>query len=189
MSNLSEPRNTVELHTGGLRVNYERESAAAIFAGALVAQNGSGNAVPASDAAGLTVLGRAEHSAATGEKVLVRTGVYLFDNGASGEALSPADIGAVCYVVDDHTVGKAGGTYHCPAGIVIDVTEDGVAVLVSPLAVAGARTAAPTVPGLVKQAAAVADCTPAASDATSVETQLNALLAALRTAGVIAGND
>ena len=94
MSNLTEPRNTVELHTGGLRVNYEREAAAAIFAGALVAQNSSGKAVPASDAASLTVLGRAEHSAASGEKVVVRTGVYLFDNGASSEALSVTDVGA-----------------------------------------------------------------------------------------------
>lgn len=42
--------------------------------------------------------------------------------------------------------------------------------------------------GLVKQAAAVADCTAAGGSATSVETQLNALLAALRTAGVLAAN-
>ena len=36
-------------------------------------------------------------------------------------------------MVDDHTVGKAGGTNAVPAGVVMDVTEDGVAGLINPL--------------------------------------------------------
>ena len=62
MAALTEPRNTRELHVGAVHYSYEREVAASatVYAGALAAQDASGNAVPASDAAGLVVLGRAE---------------------------------------------------------------------------------------------------------------------------------
>lgn len=135
MAALTEARNTKELHVGAVKYNYGREVAAGttVFAGALVAQNADGKAVPASDAANLAVLGRAEATVGAGETLLIRGGAFLFDNGTSTEALTVADIGAVCYVVDDHTVGKAGGTNAVPAGVVMDVTEDGVAVLINPL--------------------------------------------------------
>ena len=83
----------------------------------------------------------------------------------------------------------------------IDVYESEVYLDVTPAAVKAARSiesytdtnttysaAAADTLGLVKQAAAVADCTAAGGSATSVETQLNALLAALRTAGILAPN-
>jgi len=194
MAALTSPRNTIELLPP---VSYELEAASQIHAGALIARNADGKAVPAQDASGLIVLGRAENSASSGETVHIRAGVYLFDNGASSEALTGADIGKACYVLDDHTAGKLGGSNHVPAGIVMDVTGDGVAVIVSPVALKaaaavtedtnttyGAATSAAL--GLVKQAAAVTDCTAAGDIETSVETQLNALLAALRTAGIIA---
>lgn len=192
MSALTEARNTLELL--GVMC-YERVVADSntVYAGALVAQNSSGYAVPAADATGLTVLGRAENTASAGETVRIRSGIFLFDNGTSGEALAVTDIGSPAFVLDDHTVGKVGGTYAVPAGIVVDVSADGVAVDCSPdimraaaLKVYAAATASAL--GLVKQAAAVADCTPAGGSAVSVETQLNALLAALRTAGVLTAN-
>ena len=122
-----------------------------VYAGGIAAQNSSGKAVPASDTANLVVLGRAEATVGAGEKVLIRTGVFLFDNGTSSEELTTADIGAAAYIVDDHTVGKVGGTNKIPAGIVIDVTADGVAVAISPEAVAAAmaQTAAATVAATV----------------------------------------
>ena len=192
MAALSQARNTAELHVGALHYNFEREVASdnTVYAGGIVAQNSSGKAVPASDAANLVVLGRAEATVGAGEKVLIRTGVFLFDNGTSSEELTAADIGAAAYIVDDHTVGKVGGTNKIPVGIVVDVTADGVAVEITPAALKAGVDANTTYSaatadtlGLVKQAAAVADAT-----SETVMAQLNALLAAARTAGIVAPN-
>ena len=131
MAALTEARNTRELHVGAVKYNYDREVASGtIYAGALVAQNADGTAAPASDTAGLVVLGRAEATVVAGETLVSRRGAFLFDNGTDSEALTVADIGAVCYVVDDHTVGKTGGTNQIKVGTVLEVTDDGVAVLI-----------------------------------------------------------
>ena len=130
MAALTEGRNTTELHVGGVHYSYSREAAATIYAGALAAQNADGKAVPASDAAGLVVLGRAETGANAGFGVVIRKGAYLCNNGEGAEALTGADIGKECFVVDDNTVGKVGGTNKVKAGTVLDVTENGVAVLI-----------------------------------------------------------
>jgi len=132
MAGLTEARNTKELHIGAVHYNYEREVASGtIYAGALTAQNAAGKAVPASDAASLVVLGRAEATVAAGETLVIRRGAYLYDNAtATAEVLTVADIGAGCFVIDDHTVGKVGGTNKIKVGIVLDVTDDGVAVLI-----------------------------------------------------------
>ena len=192
MAALSQARNTAELHVGALHYNFEREVASdnTVYAGGIVAQNSSGKAVPASDTANLVVLGRAEATVGAGGKALIRTGVFLFDNGTSSEELTAADIGAAAFIVDDHTVGKVGGTNKIPAGIVVDVTADGVAVEITPTALKAGVDANTTYSaatadtlGLVKQAAAVADAT-----SETVMAQLNALLAAARTAGIVAPN-
>ena len=131
MAALTEARNTRELHVGAVKYNYDREVASGtIYAGALVAQNADGKAAPASDTAELVVLGRAEATVGAGETLVIRRSAFLFDNGTDSEALTIADIGAVCYVVDDHTVGKVGGTNQIKVGTVLDVTDDGVAVLI-----------------------------------------------------------
>ena len=141
MSALTQARNTAELHVGAIHYNFEREVASdsTVYAGGIAAQNSSGKAVSASDTANLVVLGRAERTVGTGENVLIRTGVFLFDNGTSSEELTAADIGGAAFIVDDHTVGKVGGTNHIPAGIVVDVTAEGVAVEITPNAVAAAK--------------------------------------------------
>ena len=132
MAALIEPRNTRELHVGAVHYKYERVvvASATVYAGSLAAQDASGNAVPASDAAGLVVLGRAEATVSEGGVLVIRRGAFLFDNGSDGEELTVADIGSDCYVVDDQTVGKLGGTNKVKAGKVLDVTDDGVAVLI-----------------------------------------------------------
>ena len=192
MAALSQERNTAELHVGAIHYNFEREVASdnTVYAGAIAAQNSSGKAVPASDTANLVVLGRAEATVGAGGNLVIRTGVFLFDNGTSSEELTAADIGAAAFIVDDHTVGKVGGTNHIPAGIVVDVTADGVAVEITPAALKAGVDANTTYSaatadtlGLVKQAAAVADAT-----SETVMAQLKALLAAARTAGIIAQN-
>lgn len=128
MAELTECRNTPELHTGGRKYNYRRTAGSKIFAGALAGQNSEGLVVPAADAANLVILGRAENTAEVGEEVVIKRGCFLYDNATGGEALSVADIGKDCYCLDGATVGKVGGTNKIRAGIVLDVTGDGVAI-------------------------------------------------------------
>ena len=176
---------------------YEIASGSTIVSGNLVALNGEGKAVPAADTAGLHVIGVAERVG--GGSVEVMDGNFSFANDTTN-ALTRADRGKVAYVKDANTVAGT-GTNLIPAGIVIDVYESEVYLDVTPAAVKAARSiesytdtnttysaAAADTLGLVKQAAAVPDCTAAGGSATSVETQLNALLAALRTAGILAPN-
>ena len=124
MSALTQERNTIELLGG---ISYERVVAAGntVYAGSLVAQNASGKAVPAADAASLVVLGRAENTASGGETVKTRSGVFLYDNNTTSSA-GVADIGKKAFVVDDHTVMIGGGSTSVVAGIIRDVTTDGV---------------------------------------------------------------
>lgn len=129
---LTEERSTRELLCGALVYEYVRIAAGAIHAGGIVAQNADGKAVAASDSAGLVVLGRAENSAVSGEEVRARTGAFLYSNGDGAEAIGSDAIGKLCHVVDDETVGLTGGTNAIPAGIVLDVLDDGVAVLIGP---------------------------------------------------------
>ena len=172
---------------------YEIASGSTIAAGNLVALNGDGKAVPAADAAGLRVIGVAER--VQNGSVEVMDGNFSFANDTT-HALTRADRGKVAYVKDAGTVASQ-GTNGIAAGIVIDVFDGEVYLDVTPAAVRaalavtedtnttyGAATTAAA--GLVKQGAAVTDCTAAGGDATSVETQFNALLASLRTAGIIA---
>lgn len=105
------------------------EAGAEIYAGALVAVNANGKAVPASDTAGLKTIGRAETHAKSGETVTVKSGCFLYRNSSSTAAIAAADIGGVCYVADDQTVSKTGGTNSIPAGLVYDVESKGVWVL------------------------------------------------------------
>lgn len=169
------------------------EAAAKIYAGAIVALNASGKAVPAADTEGLTVAGRAETSAVSGEMVTVKTGCFRYDNAAAPGKITAADIGKAAYVADDHTVATS-GTNSVAAGLIFDLDDKGVWVEVSPAALKAARAiesftdtdttySAATVSalGLVKQAAAVTDAT-----SETVTAQLNALLGALRTAGIVA---
>ena len=105
-------------------------AAADIYAGALVAVNSDGAAIPASASSG-TVAGRAENTAAAGERVSVRIGCFAFD----GDNITLADTGKTVYVVDDHTVALTGTV---KAGTVYGVDEEGVWVDIRPAAAAAA---------------------------------------------------
>ena len=130
MAALTTQRNTLEYHTGGIFYLYEFEAAGTIYAGSLVCLNSSGKVVPASDTASLVTLGRAENTASPGEMVKVKKGVFVYENGSSAETLAVTDIGRECYILDDQTVGKTGGTNKIKAGKVLDVTTDGVVVII-----------------------------------------------------------
>ena len=135
-----------------------------IFAGAMVALNAGGYAIPAADSASLNVIGRAEKTVdnrvnATGAgdsgtfNVSVRRGVFRWVNG---DTFTDADIGELAFVEDDQTVQKAAAaSADIIAGVVVDVDSDGVwvdtydigaqgASAPSTLAVAGAATVGTT---------------------------------------------
>ena len=171
---------------------YEIASGSTVVSGNLVALNAEGKAVPAADTANLIVIGVSDRI--ENGSVEIMDGVFSFANDTT-HPLTRAHRGKVAFVKNANTV-TASSSNSVPAGIVVDVYEDEVYLDVTPAAIKAAvatdtdttySAATASAAGLVKQAAAVADCTPV-SEATSVETQLNALLAALRTAGILAAN-
>lgn len=128
---LAQDRNTPAA-SGDLR---EGPVAAAqlIFAGALVCRNAAGFLVKGATATGLVGVGRAEHrvdnaDGAEGDAQLrYRPGIYRFNNSAAGDLIVLADIGKVCFVVDDETVAKTHATNtRSKAGIVEMIDDLGV---------------------------------------------------------------
>jgi hypothetical protein len=104
-----------------------------IYAGAIVMRNASGYAQKGATALNLVGVGRAEErvdnsAGSAGDKLVrVRPGVYRFANSTSGDAITIADIGKPCFVVDDQTVAKTDGTgTRSIAGFIADVDAQGV---------------------------------------------------------------
>lgn len=103
-----------------------------IFEGALVVL-AAGFAKPGAAATGLVAIGRAEEmvdntgGAQGAQSVRVRPGIFRFDNSTAADAITAAEIGSNCYVVDDHTVAKTSATNtRSVAGEVFDVDALGV---------------------------------------------------------------
>jgi hypothetical protein len=108
-------------------------AATIVYAGAMVAVNAAGNAVPVTAAATLKGVGRAERridnsqGAAGDLSVEVMAGIFRFDNSASADLLTQADIGSDVYGVDDHTVAKtSASSTRSVVGKVFDVDAIGV---------------------------------------------------------------
>lgn len=129
MSSLTGIRDTREILCGATAVSRKAAPAegAVIYTGAITALNADGKAVPASDSASLAVAGICQGRAEDGS-VIIRSGVFLLDNGTGSDALTAADIGKIVYVIDDQTVGKTGGTNKVAAGILRAVDSAGVLV-------------------------------------------------------------
>ena len=127
MSALTEARDTREIAAGG--IHYTREFTVAagstVYAGGITAVNSSGNAVPATSAGSITVVGRAENTAIGGETVKTRSGMFLYSPVSSG-AFAANDVNKTCYVKDDQTVTLTGGTAAVVAGVVRDVLPGGI---------------------------------------------------------------
>lgn len=97
------------------------------FQGGLAALNPAGNGVAASASNTLKVVGWFTVDAPAGSTVDVCKDIAPFANSTAGDAISKADIGADCYVVDDQTVAKTSNSAARPrAGKVFDVDEYGV---------------------------------------------------------------
>jgi len=131
MAAMTEDRNT--LRRDGVDYKHPVKAATTIHAGALVALDASGWAVPASTATGLVMVGRAEARADNGAgangdiAVRVRRGVFRFANSAEADLIARAEIGDTCFAVDDQTVAKTDGSEsRSAAGIIRDVDAQGV---------------------------------------------------------------
>ena len=117
---LSADRNTPmregDIRSGGVAASV------AIFAGALLMRNAAGYLTKGATATGSVGVGRAEESVTGGGSAgdvscRFRPGVFRFKNSASSDAITVAQIGDVCFVVDDETVAKTDGTgTRSPAG-------------------------------------------------------------------------
>lgn len=109
------------------------------YAGTIAVMNASGYAAPASTATGLVALGvfasQVDNSAgANGDEVAeIERGFFRFANSADADEITAADIGSLCYLVDDQTVALTDGTStRSVAGIIDDVDAQGVWVLIDP---------------------------------------------------------
>lgn len=104
-----------------------------IPAGTIVCSSGSGFAVPGATAATLAYLGMADaavdnSAGADGAiGVSIRRGMAFKWANDSGDPVTQASLGRVCYIVDNQTVAKSnGGNTRSPAGIVVGIDADGV---------------------------------------------------------------
>ncbi len=109
-----------------------------IFQGALVCLTAAGLATPGAVATTLKADGIAKATAdntggaASAITVEVEKGTFRFANSAAGDAITIAEIGTDCFVVDDQTVAKTnGGATRSVAGRVVDVDAQGVWVRIS----------------------------------------------------------
>lgn len=112
-------------------------AATRIYAGALVMRNAAGYLVAGQTATALVGVGVAErtwdNSAGLAGDMIVtyRPGVWRMANSAAADAITIAEIGDLCFAVDDQTVAKTNGTSsRSPAGIIVDVDAQGVWVRV-----------------------------------------------------------
>lgn len=130
MTALTSERNT-RRREGELRVE-PLASSAKIWAGSLVMRDASGYLTCGTAAAGGIGLGRAEatvdnSTGASGAKTVeYRRGFFGFANAGGADLIGQADVGQLCYIVDDQTVAKTDGSAsRSPAGIV-DGIEGGI---------------------------------------------------------------
>ncbi|SDI53608.1 hypothetical protein [Propionivibrio dicarboxylicus] len=131
MTALAADRNTHMRDNGLIPVPVAAN--AKIFAGSMVVANAAGYAAPGSTAATLTYLGRAESfidntGGADGAKiVLVRRHKAFKWANLGTDAVTQAEFGKTCYIVDDQTVAKTSDTAaRSAAGKVVGVDSDGV---------------------------------------------------------------
>lgn len=102
-----------------------------IFAGALIMRNAAGQLIKGATATGSFGVGRAEDMATstTADVTPLRVGLgtFAYANSSAGDLIAIADIGTVCFIVDDQTVAKTNGTNtRSPAGVVVNVDASGV---------------------------------------------------------------
>jgi hypothetical protein len=118
------------------RRHFDVKAANKYFGGALAMLDSDGRVRKGATATGMRGIGRVAeffdntNGADDAAKIKVEMGVFRWKNSAAGDAIGKAQIGSICYIVDDETVAKTDGTgTRSPAGQVVDVDELGVWVL------------------------------------------------------------
>ncbi len=108
-------------------------AATRIFAGALLMRNATGHLVRGAVAVNAVGVGRAEEAvdntlgAAGAASVTWRPGIFLFRNASAGDLITIADIGRICFILDDDQVARTDGTAtRSRAGLIEDVVPQGV---------------------------------------------------------------
>lgn len=117
----------------GVRISVPLAAAARVFEGGIVCINAAGWGTKGATSTTLKAVGVAEStvdnsSGANGDlAVEVLRGWHKFANSTSTDAITLADYGAQCFLVDDQTVAKTNGANtRSVAGIVRGVDTDGV---------------------------------------------------------------
>ena len=131
MAALTANRNTQEIlcHSQKFRRIRQVKGNCTIFVGALTAVDPvTGKACGAADSPGLIVLGRAEGYAPDG-RIIIKSGMFKYDNAEGEEKLGEEDINHIVYVVDDHTLGKKGGVNKIPGGVLREIDSDGLLIV------------------------------------------------------------
>lgn len=127
---------TVERNTkrrAAHQLSFPAAAAVKILAGTIVVANAAGNAEPGATATAKIALGIAESTvdnsagAAGDLQVPISRGCFQLANSAAADALTNADYGSTCYLVDNQTVAKTdGGATRSKAGVVRGVDAAGV---------------------------------------------------------------
>ncbi|RHW17194.1 hypothetical protein D1610_11635 [Sphingomonas gilva] len=132
MTALTAPRLKTRNRAGDVFARKVAEGVT-IYQGALVALSATGFATPGATATTLKADGIAKTTVDNSDgndgdlTVEVEKGVFPFANSAAADAITIAEIGTDCYIVDDQTVAKTSGTNtRSVAGKVVDVDAAGV---------------------------------------------------------------
>lgn len=183
MTALAADRNTVA--RDGVDYSYPVAASVTCYAGALAVLDASGDVKPAVTATGLVPVGIFTEQVSNGVtaaavNATVRKGTFRLENSSSTDAITKAEIGDVCWLVDDQTVAKTcGDGTRSPAGVVVDVDALGVWVAVN--AAGRAPTAIPVALGSLSTKAADAAVlrfvSPVAGVITKIQSVMNAALA------------
>jgi hypothetical protein len=126
---LTSDRNTAEINgddrAGSLGANQS------IWAGSIIMRNAAGDLIKGATAVGCFGAGRAEERIASTTAgvtaIQYKVSTFRFANSAAGDLITKADIGTLCFIVDDQTVARTNGTNtRSPAGTVEGVDAQGV---------------------------------------------------------------
>lgn len=154
MAALTANRDTKELyHPAGMDHERLAGSSDEFYIGQMVCIDVDATGSPLVPAAAgdltLRVVGRSETRLTAGagntSRLKYRSGIFKWNNGTAGEAIDANDVGKVCYVLDDNTVGISGNSAaNAIAGRIYQVDADGVwvATLWPEAPVAGATAGA-----------------------------------------------
>jgi len=118
------------------RNTYPQKGSTTIYQGSIVMVNATGYALPGATATGSVGAGVAKSNGGLdrwanagsdgASNVDVEEGIFKFGNSSAGDAITKAEVGKLCYIVDDQTVAKTDGTgTRSKAGLVEYVDTDG----------------------------------------------------------------